>query len=92
MTYVIKTFKALRFVCGTFLLPIIIFLFKLFNRSTDYRNPLPPVDNPLILMPAHELARRIRKREVCFHKESNKSLQNKKIKTYYNIVKEFRFG
>jgi len=67
MSYVIKTFKALRFLFGTLFLPVVIFVYKLFNRSTDYRNPLPPIDNPFLLMPANELARRIRKREVCIH-------------------------
>jgi hypothetical protein len=28
---------------------------------------LPPIDNPLLLLPAHELAKRIRRREVLLN-------------------------
>ena len=56
-----------KFLLNVIIKPVIIFFFKLYYKNVDKTKPLPPVKNELLMLPAHELARRIRNREVeCF--------------------------
>lgn len=56
-----------RFALETFIRPVILVLFKLYYKyyeKTDYPRPLPKCKSELLTMPAVELARKIRNKEV----------------------------
>ena len=54
----------IRFVLGTFVKPLIRLSFSIYYRKWDYNKPLPPCNSPLLTLPAHLLAKKIRSKEV----------------------------
>ena len=56
--------KIINFFLTTFFKPIILLVFKIYYRKLDKSKPLPVTSEPLLFIPAHELARKIRRREV----------------------------
>jgi hypothetical protein len=61
---VIIILKIIRFLVDNVMKPIFNFGFKLYYRKEDKQNPLPKCKNKLLFMSAHELAKKIRQREV----------------------------
>lgn len=46
--------------------PVLRLGWRTYYFSLDHTKPLPKTDNPLLFMPAWQLAQKIRKREVVF--------------------------
>jgi hypothetical protein len=59
--------KLVIFFLGTFVKPMITQIFRWHNRNLDHTKPLPSVDSTLLLLPAHELAKKLRSKEVHLH-------------------------
>ena len=51
-------------VVGSILKGLIAKTFKWLYKSIDVRKPVPSVKSPYLLMPAHQLAQKIRQKEV----------------------------
>ncbi len=56
--------KLIRFFFGFFIKPLIILGYQFYYRKVDKTRPLPQIKNPLLLLPAHKLATKIRNKEV----------------------------
>jgi hypothetical protein len=56
--------KMIVYFLGTFIKPMITQIFRLYNHRIDRQKPLPPVNSTLLMLPAHELAKKIRSKEV----------------------------
>jgi hypothetical protein len=70
-----------RFVVDNVITPLANAIYGFYYRSIDYAKPLPKIKNDLLLVPAHKLAQKIRKKEVgCFsyfyyeHKYSSRNI------------------
>lgn len=57
-------FNVLRFILNTFVKPAVRLGFRVYYRKLDYNKPLPPCKSSLLLMPACQLAKKIRAKEV----------------------------
>ena len=44
--------------------PIILFFFGLYNRGINKKNILPPINNSFMFLPATNLAKKLRNKEV----------------------------
>lgn len=64
MKLAIAVLFVLRFFIGTFVKPVIQIGFRLYYRKQDYKNPLPKCKSDLLLMPAHKLADKVRRKEI----------------------------
>jgi hypothetical protein len=53
-----------KFIRPLILNPIILFFFELYNLGINKKNILPPIKNSFMFLPAVELAKKIRIREV----------------------------
>lgn len=61
----LKSFVAkVKFFLDLYAAPLVELVFGLIYCKIDKRNPLPPIESPFLLLPTHELAKRIRRREV----------------------------
>ena len=64
MTYLDIFLGMVKFLVETYVFPLIEKVFQYLQRDYDKQKPLPPAGNPLLLMPAHVLAKKIRSKEV----------------------------
>ena len=68
MKLVVNFVKFVKILFGLLLRPLIVFSFKIYYSKWDKTKPLKPVNNPLALLSATELAHKLRKKEVCLLK------------------------
>ncbi|CAF0788360.1 unnamed protein product [Brachionus calyciflorus] len=72
--------------------PLFSLGFRVSNRNTDVRNPLPKCKNDLLLTPAHKLAKKIRNKEVSCEELVSLFIDRiKEIQPLVNCVVQDRF-